>query len=211
LEAPKLYRTLGLEEGASLEEIKRAYRYLAKQYHPDITKDPSTGEIFDRVVAAYKRLTVIERKRRVVNSPVRESRPQQQNPAREVDIHGLGKLVSEGFTPEMRSFAVRRLGYARRRSAYAYIRKGFYDGSEQVVCAAVEATGRLQIVQSAGELASLFSRGSRRVKHEVLNTVERVGCRSEFDHILAMGCESSDRGIRRKAEELSAQCERRTG
>lgn len=211
MEVPKLYRTLGLREGASMEEIKEAYRCLAKQYHPDITKDPSTGEIFNRVVAAYKTLTVIERKRSAVDGRVRSTGAPSASPPREVDIHSLGKLVVEGFTPEMRAFAARRLGTSGKRSAYAYLRKGFYDSSERVIRAAVEAVGRLQVVQSAGEMASLFSRGSRRVRLDILAAVERIGCRPAFDRIVDMGMESSDPWIRRQAESLYAKSERSTG
>ena len=34
------YEVLGLSKGASDEEIKRAFRKLAKQYHPDVNKEP---------------------------------------------------------------------------------------------------------------------------------------------------------------------------
>lgn len=46
-EAERHYRTLGLEPGAPFEEIKRAYRELSKQYHPD--KVNHLGEEFRRV------------------------------------------------------------------------------------------------------------------------------------------------------------------
>ncbi|XP_022141929.1 chaperone protein dnaJ 20, chloroplastic-like [Momordica charantia] len=47
--------------GASSEEIKRAYRAMALQYHPDVCGDPSMKEqftrIFVRLNAAYKTLS----------------------------------------------------------------------------------------------------------------------------------------------------------
>ena len=38
------YEVLGLSKGASQDEIKRAYRQLAKKYHPDINKEPGAEE-----------------------------------------------------------------------------------------------------------------------------------------------------------------------
>jgi hypothetical protein len=46
-------RLLGLEQGASREAIKRAYRRLAKAHHPDLGGDP---EAFHRLDAAYRLL-----------------------------------------------------------------------------------------------------------------------------------------------------------
>jgi DnaJ-class molecular chaperone len=53
-----LYQRLGLKRGASEAEIKKAYRSLAKQLHPDRNKDnPKTAERFAQVTHAYDLLS----------------------------------------------------------------------------------------------------------------------------------------------------------
>src|SRR6185437_7657284 len=53
-----LYQRLGLKRGASEAEIKKAYRSLAKQLHPDRNKDnPKAAERFAQVTSAYDLLS----------------------------------------------------------------------------------------------------------------------------------------------------------
>lgn len=205
MEERKLYHTLGLDTGADLEEIKRAYRTLAKRYHPDSTQDPATGEEFRKVTAAYKILSVREKKRKYVDFPVREKARTRRNSTKEQDVHSLGKLVTEGKVAEMRAFAAKRLGSSGKRSAYPYLKKALFDESEMVVLSAVDAVGRLRILQSAGELASVYSRGARSVKLAVLDAVEKIDSRRGFSQILVMAMKTSDREIRSRALSLFAR------
>lgn len=48
------YKILGVEKGASADEIKSAYRRLAKKYHPDINKTPEAAEKFKDINEAYE-------------------------------------------------------------------------------------------------------------------------------------------------------------
>ena len=52
-----LYETLGVSEKASADEIKKAYRRLARKYHPDINKDPGAEDKFKEINAAYEILS----------------------------------------------------------------------------------------------------------------------------------------------------------
>src|SRR6476619_334713 len=53
-----LYQRLGLKRGASEAEIKKAYRSLAKQLHPDRNKDnPNAAKRFSEVTHAYDLLS----------------------------------------------------------------------------------------------------------------------------------------------------------
>ncbi len=51
------YEVLGVSKSASSEEIKKAYRLLAKKYHPDICKEPNAEEKFKEVQEAYEVLS----------------------------------------------------------------------------------------------------------------------------------------------------------
>ncbi len=57
-----LYETLGVNENASADEIKKSYRKLARKYHPDINKDESAIEKFKEINAAYEVLSDKEKK-----------------------------------------------------------------------------------------------------------------------------------------------------
>lgn len=51
------YQTLGVSRDASSDEIKRAYRKLARELHPDVNPDPSVADRFKEVTAAYEVLS----------------------------------------------------------------------------------------------------------------------------------------------------------
>lgn len=60
--AKSLYETLEVSENASADEIKKAYRKLARKYHPDVNKDPAAEEKFKEINAAYEVLSDQEKK-----------------------------------------------------------------------------------------------------------------------------------------------------
>jgi molecular chaperone DnaJ len=60
-----LYELLGLPRGATLIEIKRSYRRLARKYHPDINPGDQTAEVrFKEITRAYETLSDPERRLR---------------------------------------------------------------------------------------------------------------------------------------------------
>jgi molecular chaperone DnaJ len=57
MEKRDFYEVLGISKGASETEIKKAYRKLAKQYHPDVNKAPDAEAKFREVQEAYEVLS----------------------------------------------------------------------------------------------------------------------------------------------------------
>jgi molecular chaperone DnaJ len=59
------YETLGVSQDASQEEIKRAYRRLARQHHPDTNRaDPAATERFKEITRAYEVLSDPDKRQR---------------------------------------------------------------------------------------------------------------------------------------------------
>jgi curved DNA-binding protein len=56
------YKTLGVERGASEDDIKKAYRKLARKYHPDVSKEKNAEEKFKEVGEAYEVLQDAEKR-----------------------------------------------------------------------------------------------------------------------------------------------------
>ncbi|WP_149361403.1 molecular chaperone DnaJ [Lolliginicoccus suaedae] len=60
------YGTLGLTKSATEQEIKRAYRKLAREYHPDVNPDPAAQDRFKEATTAYEVLSDPQ-KRKIVD------------------------------------------------------------------------------------------------------------------------------------------------
>ncbi|XP_073110394.1 uncharacterized protein [Elaeis guineensis] len=60
--ASDYYATLNVSRNATLQEIKTAYRNLARKYHPDMNKSPGAEEKFKEISAAYEVLSDDEKR-----------------------------------------------------------------------------------------------------------------------------------------------------
>ncbi len=58
------YEVLGVSRESTKEEIKRAYRRLARKYHPDVNKEPGAEDTFKEINRAYEVLSDTELKGR---------------------------------------------------------------------------------------------------------------------------------------------------
>ena len=90
------YKTLGVARGASEDEIKKAYRALAKQLHPDRNKDnPKATERFGQVTQAYDLLTDKEKRARFDRGEI----DADGNPTAPFGFGGGGARAGGGFRP----------------------------------------------------------------------------------------------------------------
>src|SRR3954454_2342174 len=58
------YKVLGVDKKATQDDIKKAYRKLARQYHPDTNKDAGAEERFKQISEAYDVLGDPEKRKR---------------------------------------------------------------------------------------------------------------------------------------------------
>lgn len=57
------YQTLGVDRSASEDDIKKAYRRLARKYHPDVSQEKHAEERFKEVAEAYETLKDADKRR----------------------------------------------------------------------------------------------------------------------------------------------------
>src|SRR5881394_3002478 len=71
------YIVLGVERGATLADLKRAYKRLARKYHPDINPgDRMAAAQFRQIAEAYETLSDADRRRRYdVGTPAEPDGP----------------------------------------------------------------------------------------------------------------------------------------
>ena len=88
------YETLGVSRDASADDIKRAYRQLARQLHPDANPDDPTAEArFKEVALAYETLSDPDRRRQY--DMFGDAGPQAGSP---FGAGGLGDIFDMFFT-----------------------------------------------------------------------------------------------------------------
>lgn len=161
--------SLGLGPEADDEDIRRAYRRLAMRYHPDASGDPQTAKRFARVVRAYKILVAGG------GEPPRARSVYRRVEEAGADLFALGQLLASEPEASSRCAAARELGLSGKSAAYVFLRRAFYDPSEEVALEAVRAVALLGSRQAEGEVAALFSRSTPLQKTRILELALATG------------------------------------
>src|SRR6266516_866125 len=99
------YDVLGVPRTATQDEIQRAYRKLARTYHPDMNKDPGAEERFKEISEAYDALSDPEKRRRydAFGPDFRQVPPDVDPEAWARARAGGGEAAPRGATPGSRA------------------------------------------------------------------------------------------------------------
>ena len=121
------YRVLGVSQDASTSEIRRAYRRLARQHHPDRNPKPDGPERFRTLAEAYA----------VLNDPARRARydhtiqpPAQRDPPRATPAGPTRRGVLELSAREARRAATMPLTLTTTNGMTIVLPAGLADGDQ---------------------------------------------------------------------------------
>ena len=103
MEEKNHYEILGITQNASYQEIKKAYRQMAKQHHPDTLSNPTPEqqEYFARINNAYAVLSDLEKRRQYDNSLRQKN---QTEPPLKSRYAGYPYFQYDIFTPYIHTF-----------------------------------------------------------------------------------------------------------
>ena len=117
-----LYGVLGVSREASADEIRRAYRKLARELHPDVNQDPTAAERFKQVAAAYE----------VLSDPTKRQQYDMFGSGAAPDLFPFGDIFDVFFgggVGERRRGSRRRSRIQRGEDLFVQITLGFEEAA----------------------------------------------------------------------------------
>jgi DnaJ-class molecular chaperone len=123
------YQVLGVAKSASAADVKKAYRKLAKEHHPDQSKDPKAKEKFAEVNAAYE-IVGDEKKRAQFDRGEIDAEGKPRHPGFEGFRTGAGAGAGQGFEGFEFNFGGGSGGGFRRGGAAGGAGGGGFDPSD---------------------------------------------------------------------------------
>lgn len=190
---------LALGPHADGDDVRIAYRRLAKRYHPDTSGDPGTAGRFARVTRAYKVLTALPAER--LPGAGAASRYRRVIEAGD-DLFALGQVLASEPDGGARADAATRLGLSGRTAAYVFLRRALYDPDEMVATAAVRSVALLGVRQAEGELAALYCRATFELRAIILELAEATG-EKVFGGALTAAVKDENIMLRTRAKRIS--------
>ncbi len=127
MEFKDYYKIMGVARDASQDEIKRAYRKLARTYHPDVSKEPDAEERFKEIGEAYEVLKDPEKRAAYDQLGANWKAGQDFRPPPDWDqgfeFHGGGFTGAEDFSEFFESL-FGRAGFTAGRGRREYHARG---------------------------------------------------------------------------------------
>ena len=127
------YRVLGIAQDASTPEIRRAYRRLARQHHPDRNPQPDGPERFRALAEAYAVLNDPARRAHydhILEPPVRRDLPPRPPKVRAPRASPARRGVLELSAREARLAATTTLTFATTNGLTIVLPAGLADGDQ---------------------------------------------------------------------------------
>lgn len=122
------YEILGVQKGATEVEIKKQYRKLALQYHPDKNKSPGAGEAFKAIGTAFAILSDPEKRRRYDMVGIESSRSTTTSRHRSSGYYDYTRGFDEEFNAEEIFNMFFGGGIPSQRNVYVYRNGHMYRG-----------------------------------------------------------------------------------
>jgi curved DNA-binding protein CbpA len=170
------YEVLGLQPDASFKDIKKAYRDLAMQYHPDVCKAPTCVSKFREITEAYEVLNDKEKRTIYDNEYTIRSEFYQKNRFSNSPEQIIIYLINKLNAPEsyVRNAAVDEL-VKIGKITFSYVSKATRSPDEVIRRKACDVLGRIGDPRGINPLIRLLSDSDVYVRRRAANALINLG------------------------------------